>query len=107
MAKNAFNLRKEMLKKSLNKDMMKRITKAIIWSVAETWTYYIGKKISGDWRLLRCFLSINQSVFIIITFCTLNGCGCGGRWKRSAGEIGALMKKYCKWHRKKEVLWMS
>src|SRR6218665_719463 len=42
MAKNAFNHRKELLRKSLNKDMQKRIIKAIIWSVAfyvaETWT---------------------------------------------------------------------
>jgi len=43
MAKNAFNQRKELLSKSLNKDIKKRIIKAIIWSVAlyaaETWTY--------------------------------------------------------------------
>src|SRR6218665_2601840 len=43
MAKNAFNQRKELLRKSLNKDIKKRIIKAIMWSVvlyaAETWTY--------------------------------------------------------------------
>src|SRR6218665_1243138 len=43
MAKNAFNQRKELLSKSLNKDIKKRIIKAIVWSVAlyaaETWTY--------------------------------------------------------------------
>ena len=42
MAKNAFNQRKELLSKSLNKDIKKRIIKAIIWSVAfyaaEIWT---------------------------------------------------------------------
>jgi len=32
------------------------------------------KKISGDWRLLRC--------------------GCGGGWKRSAGETWKQMKRY-------------
>jgi len=59
MAKNAFNLRKEMLKKSLNKDMMKRITKAIIWSVAETWTY----RKEDIWRLeaFEMFF-VNQSI---------------------------------------------
>jgi len=43
MAKNAFNQMKELLSKNLNKDIKKRIIKAIIWSVvlyaAETWTY--------------------------------------------------------------------
>src|SRR6218665_820197 len=43
MAKNAFNQRKELLSKNLNKDIKKEIIKAIIWSVAlyaaETWTY--------------------------------------------------------------------
>src|SRR6218665_4174399 len=43
MAKIAFNQRKELLSKNLNKDIKKRIIKAIIWSVAlyaaETWTY--------------------------------------------------------------------
>src|SRR6218665_3251670 len=43
MAKNAFNQKKEFLSKNLNKDVKKRIIKAIIWSVvlyaAETWTY--------------------------------------------------------------------
>ena len=39
MAKNAFNQRKELLSKNLNKDLKKRIIKAVIWSVAETWTY--------------------------------------------------------------------
>src|SRR6218665_1232915 len=43
MAKNAFNQRKELLSKNLNKDTKKRIIKAIIWNVAlyaaETWTY--------------------------------------------------------------------
>src|SRR6218665_3217679 len=43
MAKNAFNQRKELLSKSLNKDIKKRIIKAIVWSVAlyaaETSTY--------------------------------------------------------------------
>ena len=43
MAKNAFNKRKELLSNSLNKDINKRIIKAIVWSVtlyaAETWTY--------------------------------------------------------------------
>src|SRR6218665_2445971 len=43
MAKNAFNQRKELLSKNLNKDIKNRIIKAIIWSVAlyaaETWTY--------------------------------------------------------------------
>src|SRR6218665_935966 len=43
MAKNAFNQRKELLSKNLNKDIKKRIIKAIIWRVAlyaaETWTY--------------------------------------------------------------------
>src|SRR6218665_1606820 len=34
MAKNAFNQRKELLSKNLNKDIKKRIIKAIIWSVA-------------------------------------------------------------------------
>jgi len=42
MAKNAFNQRKELLSKNLNKDLKKRIVKAIIWSTAryaaETWT---------------------------------------------------------------------
>src|SRR6218665_2407444 len=42
MAKNAFNQWKELLSKSLNKDMRKRIIKAVIWIVAlyaaETWT---------------------------------------------------------------------
>jgi len=33
MAKNAFNQRMELLSKRLNKDMKKRIIKAIIWSV--------------------------------------------------------------------------
>jgi len=51
MAKNAFNHRKELLRKSLNKDMQKRIIKAIIWSVAfyvaETWT----NKEEDIWRL--------------------------------------------------------
>jgi len=44
MAKNAFNQKKELLSKNLNKDVKKRIIKAIIWNVAlyaaETWTYY-------------------------------------------------------------------
>src|SRR6218665_374743 len=43
MAKNAFNQRKELLSKNLNKDIKKRIIKAIICSVAlyaaETWTF--------------------------------------------------------------------
>src|SRR6218665_1039931 len=43
MAKNAFNQMKELLSKNLNKDIKKRIVKAIICSVAlyaaETWTY--------------------------------------------------------------------
>ena len=43
MAKNALNQRKELLSKNLNKDIKKRIIKAIIWSVAlyaaETWTF--------------------------------------------------------------------
>ena len=43
MATNAFNQMKEFLSKNLNKDIKKRIIKAIIWSVAlyasETWTY--------------------------------------------------------------------
>src|SRR6218665_3283300 len=43
MAENAFNQRKELLSKSVNKDIKKRIIKAIVWSVAlypaETWTY--------------------------------------------------------------------
>src|SRR6218665_2012041 len=43
MAKNAFNQRKELLRKNLNKYIKKRIIKATIWSVAlyaaETWTY--------------------------------------------------------------------
>src|SRR6218665_1650759 len=43
MAKNAFNQRKELLSKNLNKDIKKGIIKAIMWSVtlyaAETWTY--------------------------------------------------------------------
>src|SRR6218665_456134 len=34
MAKNAFNQRKELLSKNLNKDIKKRIIEAIIWSVA-------------------------------------------------------------------------
>src|SRR6218665_1923652 len=34
MAKNAFNQRKELLSKNLNKDIKKGIIKAIIWSVA-------------------------------------------------------------------------
>src|SRR6218665_1175319 len=42
MAKNALNQRKELLSKSLNKDIKKIIIKAI------------GKKISGNWMLLRC-----------------------------------------------------
>src|SRR6218665_2920813 len=33
MAKNAFNQRKDLLRKNLNKDIKKRIIKAIIWSV--------------------------------------------------------------------------
>jgi len=51
MAKNAFNQRKELLSKNLNKDIKKRIIKATIWSVAlyaaETWTY----KKEDIWRL--------------------------------------------------------
>src|SRR6218665_1022030 len=43
MAKNAFNLGKQLLSKSLNKDIKNRIIKAIVWSVAlyaaEPWTY--------------------------------------------------------------------
>src|SRR6218665_3306152 len=43
MAKNAFNQRKELLSKTLNKDIKKRIIIAIVWSVAlypaETSTY--------------------------------------------------------------------
>ena len=45
MAKNALNQRKELLSKSLNKDIKKRIIKArgLVWSGAlyatETWTY--------------------------------------------------------------------
>ena len=54
MAKNAFNKRKELLSKSLNKDTKKRIIKAIIWNVAlyaaQTWTY---KK--EDIRRLKAF----------------------------------------------------
>ena len=54
MAKNALNQRKELLSKSLNKDIKKSIIKAIIWSVAlhaaETWTY---KK--EDTRRLEAF----------------------------------------------------
>src|SRR6218665_1132294 len=88
MAKNAFNQRKELLSKSLNKDIKKRIIKAIVWSVAlyaaETWKS--GKKISEDWRLLRC--------------------GCGGGWKRSAGETCKQMKRYYNWYKKTEALWM-
>jgi len=46
MAKNAFNQSRELLSKSLNNDMKKRIMKGIIWSVAicaaETWTYNKG-----------------------------------------------------------------
>ena|SRR6218665_1839856 len=38
MAKNTFNQSKQLLSKSLNKDMKKRIINAIIWSVAP----YIG-----------------------------------------------------------------
>src|SRR6218665_2944964 len=69
MAKNALNQRKELLSKSLNKDIKKRTIKAIIRSVALYMQIKPGhrptrKKISGDWRLVRC------------------GCG-GGGWKRS------------------------
>ena len=43
IAKNAFNQRKELLSKSLNKNIKKRIIKGIVWSVAfyaaETSTY--------------------------------------------------------------------
>jgi len=43
MAQNAFNQRKELLSKNLNKDIKHGIIRAIIWSVAlyaaETWTY--------------------------------------------------------------------
>ena len=43
MAKNAFKQRKELLSKSLYKDIKKRILRAIVWSAAlysaETWTY--------------------------------------------------------------------
>jgi len=68
MTRNAFNQRKELLSKSLNKDMKKRISKAIIWSVAlyaaETWTY--KKEDIRRLELLRC--------------------GCVGGWERSAGK---------------------
>jgi|SRR6218665_1563672 len=76
VAKNAFNQRKELLSKGLNKDIKKRIIKAIVWSVAlyaaETWTYR-----KEDIRRLEAFeLWVWRS---------------GGGWKRSAGE---KMKTY-------------
>ena len=45
---------------------------------------HIGKKISGDWRLLRC--------------------GCGERRKRSAGETWKQMKRYYKWYGKRSLM---
>src|SRR6218665_613924 len=56
MAKNAFNQRKKLLRKNLNKDIKKGIIKAILWSVASIQLKrgHIRKKISGDWRLSRC-----------------------------------------------------
>ena len=42
------------------------------------------KKISGDWRVLRCW--------------------CGGGWKRSAGETWKQMKRYYNWYKKKRSL---
>ena len=42
MAKEAFNKRKELLTKSMNKDIKKRMVKSLVWPVAlygcETWT---------------------------------------------------------------------
>jgi len=70
-----FTKRKELLKGGLNKDIKKRMVKALIWIALIVWsvalyaaghTGHTGKKISRDWRLLRC--------------------GCREGWKRSVGE---------------------
>ena len=57
-AKDAFNKRKELLSKSMNKPLKKRIVKALMWPVAlygcETWVMKRKRWIGS--RLLRCGL---------------------------------------------------
>ena len=80
MAKNAFHQRKELLRKTLNKDIMKRIIKTIIWSVAfyaaEAWTYkkedirrleafemWVGRKMEKiSWRDMKTNEEVLQMV---------------------------------------------
>src|SRR6218665_2186984 len=50
MAKNAFNQRKELLRKSLNKDIKKRIIKAIIW---KEMSYYGIKEKGGKYERIK------------------------------------------------------
>ena len=70
MGKEAFNKRRELMTGGMDREVKKRLVKALIWPVAlygcETWTL---RKIEIDrLKLLKC--------------------GYGEEWKRSAGKTG-------------------